>query len=351
MVTTTAENILDALTEPGELIVKLPNDVVICTACGHRCKLRPGQRGICKVRYNSKGTLKVPFHYVSGIHNDPIEKKPFFHVLPGSLAMSFGMLGCDFHCSYCQNWFTSQALRDDASTVTHTRMTAGEICDSAERGGSKSVISTYNEPLITSEWAVEVFREARKRGMLTGYVSNGHATTEALEYLRPWLDLFKIDLKCFDAGNYRRLGGNLEVVMETIRQVFKMGFWTEIVTLVVPGYNDSDKELSDIAEFIASVSADIPWHVTAFHPDYKMSDRGRTPVATLLRARNHGRKAGLKFIYAGNAPGEADNTENTYCPKCNKLLIERFGFQVFSNNMKSGKCPSCNEPIPGRWSV
>ncbi|OGW14400.1 MAG: pyruvate formate lyase-activating protein, partial [Nitrospinae bacterium RIFCSPLOWO2_12_FULL_47_7] len=268
MVPTTAKNALDVLTEPGKLIIPLPNDAVVCTACGHRCKLRPGQRGVCKVRHNDNGTLKVPFHYVSGINNDPIEKKPFFHVLPGSLAMSFGMLGCDFHCAYCQNWFTSQALRDEASTVSYTRMTAIDICGKAEQYGSKSVVSTYNEPLITSEWAVEVFREARQLGLLTAYVSNGHATAEVLDYLHPWLDLFKIDLKCFDAGNYRRLGGDLEVVLETICQVFKMGFWTEIVTLVVPRYNDSDRELSDIAKFIASVSVDIPWHVTAFHPDY-----------------------------------------------------------------------------------
>jgi pyruvate formate lyase activating enzyme len=211
------------------------------------------------------------------------------------------------------------------------------------------VISTYNEPLITSEWAVEVFREAKKRGLLTGYVSNGHATPEVLAYLRPWLDLFKIDLKCFDAKKYRRLGGNLDAVLETIRQVFNLGFWTEIVTLVVPNYNDSDKELADVAEFIASVSLDIPWHVTAFHPDYKMTDRKRTSVETLCRARKHGEKAGLRFIYSGNIPGEARGTENTYCHKCRSLLIERVGFRVLSNNMKAGKCFSCLEPIPGRW--
>ncbi|MBI5427892.1 MAG: AmmeMemoRadiSam system radical SAM enzyme [Nitrospinae bacterium] len=347
----TVENILDNLTRPGELCVDLGGGSLLCTACGHRCKLRPGQRGVCKVRYNSDGTLMVPFNYVSGIHNDPIEKKPFFHVMPGSLAMSFGMLGCDFRCAYCQNWFTSQTLRDEASSCSATRVTARDICDMAERYGSRTVVSTYNEPLITSEWAVEVFREAKNRGLKTAYVSNGHGTPEVLEYLRPWLDYYKIDLKCFDAKNYRRLGGDFQAVLETIRQVYQMGLWTEIVTLVVPGYNDSDRELSEIAGFIASVSPDIPWHATAFHPDYKMRDRGRTPAETLLRARRIGQKAGLRFVYSGNLPGQVENTENTYCPKCGETLVERFGFSVHSNRLRSGRCPACGETIPGRWAA
>ncbi|NIQ00278.1 MAG: AmmeMemoRadiSam system radical SAM enzyme, partial [Nitrospinaceae bacterium] len=281
---------------------------------------------------------------------DPIEKKPFFHVLPGSLAMSFGMLGCDFHCSYCQNWFTSQSLRDDASTVSYNQITAAGICDLAERHGSKTVVSTYNEPLITSEWAVEVFREAKRRRLHTAYVSNGHGTPEVLDYLRPWLDFFKIDLKSFSARNYRRLGGNLDEVLETIRRVYELGFWTEIVTLVIPGYNDSDEELTQMAEYLASISKDIPWHVTAFHPDYKMTDRGATPVKTLLRARRIGKEAGLNFVYSGNRPGQVENTENTCCPKCEELLIERTGFQVLAYHLKDGACPKCGQSVPGRWN-
>jgi len=349
MAPATVQTELDRSTRPGELVQKLPGDVLICTACGHRCKLRPGQRGVCKVRFNENGVLRVPFHYAAGVLNDPIEKKPFFHVLPGSLAMSFGMLGCDFHCSYCQNWFTSQALRDDASTLNFSSITADEICDLAEEQDSKSVISTYNEPLITSEWAVEIFREAKKRGLLTGYVSNGHGTPEVLEYLHPWLDLFKIDLKSFSAKNYRRLGGNLDAVLETIRQVHAMGFWTEIVTLVVPGYNDSDAELSGMAEFIASVSVDIPWHVTGFFPTYKMTDKGATPAQTLLRARQRGMDCGLKFVYSGNRAGQVENTESTFCPKCSETIIERQGFRVVANRLISGACPECREPIPGKW--
>ncbi|GJL79224.1 MAG: AmmeMemoRadiSam system radical SAM enzyme [Nitrospinaceae bacterium] len=349
MASKTIQNALDQATRPGELVKQLSADVLLCTACGHLCKLRPGQRGVCKVRFNENGALRVPFNYAAGVQNDPIEKKPFFHVLPGSQALSFGMLGCDFHCSYCQNWFTSQALRDDSSTLNFSSISASEICDLAEQRGSNSIISTYNEPLITSEWAVEVFRVAKERGLRTGYVSNGHGTPEVLEYIQPWVDLFKVDLKSFSAKNYRRLGGNLDAVLETIRQVHAMGLWLEIVTLVIPGYNDSDDELSEIAEFIASVSVDIPWHVTGFHPDYKMVDRGATPSATLLRARQHGLDSGLKFVYSGNRAGQVGNTESTFCPKCDDLIIERCGFRVLSNRLVSGSCPKCRECIPGKW--
>ncbi len=345
----TVQTELDASTRPGDLFKKVSDDVLLCTACGHLCKLRPGQRGICKVRFNEGGVLRVPVNYAAAVQNDPIEKKPFFHVLPGSQAMSFGMLGCDFHCAYCQNWFTSQTLKDDTATLNFSSTTPEEICDLAERSESKSVISTYNEPLITSEWAVEVFREAKKRRLWTGYVSNGHGTPEVLEYLKPWLDLFKIDLKSFSAKEYRRLGGNLEAVLETIREVYAMGFWTEIVTLVVPGYNDSDEELTKMAEFIASVSEEIPWHVTGFYPTYKMTDRGSTPAETLLRARQLGINAGLKFVYSGNRSGQVENSESTFCPKCDELIIERQGFRVLANRLENGACPKCSEPIPGRW--
>ena len=340
---------IDRQTQPGKLFKPLEDDNLICTACGHLCKLRPGQRGVCKVRFNAEGILKVPFHYVSGIQNDPIEKKPFFHAIPGSRALSFGMLGCDFRCSYCQNWLTSQSLRDNASTQRSTRISPKGICDRAIDSNAKVVVSTYNEPLITSEWAVEVFKEAKQRNLWTAYVSNGHGTPEVLEYIRPWVDLMKIDLKSYSKKEYRRLGGNLDAVLKTIQTIHEMGIWLELVTLLIPNYNDSDKELTDIANFIAGISKDIPWHVTAFHPDYKMTDRERTPAEILLRAYSHGKKAGLSFVYGGNLPGKVNKTESTYCSKCNALVIERIGFQVVSNRLKKGACPYCQYSIPGRW--
>lgn len=341
---------LDSKTRPGDLFIPLEDGKLICTACGHRCVLKPGQRGVCKIRYNLDGQLLVPFNYTAGVANDPIEKKPFFHVLPGTDAMSFGMLGCDFRCAYCQNWFTSQTLRDDKATQNYRPTTAREIVDIAVRHGSQTVVSTYNEPLITSEWAVEVFKLARERGLVTGYVSNGHGTPEVLEYVKPWLDLFKIDLKCYDDKKYKLLGGNFHEVLDTIRHVHQMGFWTEIVTLVIPNYNDSDAELNSIAEFIASVSVDIPWHVTAFRPDYKMKDNGATPVETLERARAFGLRAGLKYVYSGNRPGQVGDSENTFCPQCGKTLIERYGFRVRANQLADGACPDCGTAIPGVWT-
>ena len=340
---------IDSLTRPADLVKKLDGKNLLCTACGHLCKLKPGQRGVCKVRFNMDGTLMAPFCYSAGLQNDPIEKKPFFHVLPGSLAMSFGMLGCDFRCAYCQNWFTSQSLKDEASMASAIPITAGEICDHALKNGAKVVVSTYNEPLITSEWGVEVFQEAKKMGLGTAYVSNGHGTPEVMEYLHPWVDLFKIDLKSFSEKEYRRLGGNLSAVLETIKTVQDMGIWLELVSLLIPDYNDSDMELAKMAEFVAEVSPNIPWHVTAFHPDYKMRDRGHTQVDTLLRASQYGKAAGLNFVYCGNLPGKVQNAENTYCPNCRYLLVERRGFQVLSVNLKGERCPSCNADVPGHW--
>ncbi len=341
---------LDSQTQSGELVKDLGQGVLLCTACGHLCKLRPGQRGVCLVRYNDNGNLKVPFGYAAGLQNDPIEKKPFFHALPGSLAFSFGMLGCDFKCAYCQNWMTSQTLRDPDSTLSNIPLTPQVLCDSAVRQGAASVVSTYNEPLITAEWAVAVFREARSRGLHTGFVSNGHGTPEAIEYLKPWVDFYKVDLKSFSEKNYRRLGGNLPAVLDTIQRLHDAGIWLEVVTLVIPDYNDSNEELSQMASFIASVSCDITWHVTAYHPDYKMDDHERTPPETLSRAWDLGRKAGLKFVYVGNIPGRAEGMENTRCPKCGATLIERIGFKVTVNRLNEGSCYQCTMPIPGYWS-
>ncbi|MGH9749810.1 MAG: AmmeMemoRadiSam system radical SAM enzyme [Candidatus Polarisedimenticolia bacterium] len=343
--------ILADLTREGALVETLPGHAVRCHACGHRCFIPEGRAGICKVRFNEGGRLRVPWGYVGALQCDPIEKKPFFHVLPGALALSFGMLGCDFHCAYCQNWITSQAIRDPRAVAMPERVEAGELVALARRQGAPVLASTYNEPLITSEWAVEVFREARRAGMLCAYISNGNGTEQVLDYIRPYVGLYKVDLKSFRDRSYRDLGGTLRNVLETIVLLKKKEFWIEVVTLIVPGFNDGDGELRDIARFLAGVSRDIPWHVTAFHKDYKMRDPDDTPVATLLRAAAIGRREGLRFVYAGNLPGDVEDFENTRCTDCGVLLIERAGYRILANRLTpDGRCPGCATAIPGHWA-
>ncbi|MBI1816300.1 MAG: AmmeMemoRadiSam system radical SAM enzyme [Deltaproteobacteria bacterium] len=345
------QSLLEQRTSAGELYERLPDQALRCVACGHRCFLPDGKIGICKVRFNRGGTLQVPTGYVAALQCDPVEKKPFFHARPGALALSFGMLGCDYHCGYCQNWLTSQALRDPAAGTAPRRMTPEQIVRLALDYGAEIVASTYNEPLITSEWAVEVFKVARAHGLLTAYISNGNATPEVLDYLRPWVDLYKVDLKGFNDKQYRKLGGVLATVLDTIRRLVAMDFWLEVVTLIVPGFNDSDSELSALAGFLASVSRDIPWHVTAYHPDYKMIDRDRTTADTLLRAVAIGRSAGLRFVYAGNLPGHVGRFEDTRCPACDTTVVERTGFRVQRVLLGDGRCPRCASEIPGRWGT
>src|SRR5215467_714232 len=296
-----------------ELVEKLDRGRLRCYSCGHCCPILEGQAGVCKVRFNEGGKLYVPWGYVGGVQCDPVEKKPFFHAYPGALAYSFGMLGCDLHCSYCQNWVTSQALRDPEAVSPPLEVTPETLVKDALRQGAKLVVSTYNEPLITSEWAVEVFKEARAVGLVTAFVSNGNGTPQVLEYLRPWVDLYKVDLKSFDDRHYRQLGGRMGPILDTIRALHGLGIWIEIVTLLIPGFNDSNEELCGLAEFLASVSVDIPWHVTAFHKDYKMTDPAETRPAELRRAAAIGKKAGLRYIYAGNLPGQVGELEHTHC--------------------------------------
>ena len=338
-------------TREGVLWEPLDERRIRCTACGHCCPIFEGQAGVCKVRFNSGGKLRVPWGYVAGAQCDPIEKKPFFHVRPGSLAYSFGMLGCDLHCGYCQNWVTSQALRDPDALAPVRRATPEGLVRQAVDSGAESVVSTYNEPLITAEWAVAVFQEARAAGLLTGFVSNGNATTQVLEYLRPWVDLYKVDLKSFNDRHYRELGGRLQPILDSLRQIHALGFWLEVVTLLVPGFNDSEVELRSIAGFLAGISPDIPWHVTAFHADYKLLDPRDTSPEDLLRAAQIGRQAGLRYVYAGNLPGNVGGLEDTNCPGCAGRLVQRRGYRILDYRLTiDGRCPTCATAIPGRWA-
>ncbi len=336
----------------SELYEKLDRNRVRCYSCGHCCPIPEGQAGVCKVRYNRGGTLYVPWGYVGGVQCDPIEKKPFFHAYPGALAYSFGMLGCDLHCGYCQNWVTSQALRDPAAVAPPIRVTPENLVREALSLGAKVLVSTYNEPLITSEWAVAAFKEARAARLLTAFVSNGNATPQVLEYLRPWIDLYKVDLKSFDDRHYHQLGGRLQPILETIRRLHEMGLWVEIVTLLIQGFNDSADEITRLTEFVAGVSPEIPWHVTAFHSDYKMTDTENTTPEMLMQAAEIGRNAGLKFIYAGNLPGQVGDLENTRCAHCRALLVERYGYLITGYHITpNGCCPSCGTAVPGCWGA
>ncbi|HKQ96331.1 MAG TPA: AmmeMemoRadiSam system radical SAM enzyme [Candidatus Polarisedimenticolia bacterium] len=319
-----------------------------CFACGHRCFIPMGRPGVCRVRFNDSGTLRVPWGYVAALQCDPIEKKPFFHVLPGARALSFGMLGCDLHCAYCQNWITSQALRDPEAVAPARRVEPAFLADEAVRLGAPVLASTYNEPLITSEWGVAVFREAAARGILGAYVSNGNATEEVLDYIQPWVSAYKIDLKAFRDRTYRSLGGTLRAVQESIRSIVRRGIWLEVVTLVVPGLNDEPEELRDIARFLRSVSPDIPWHLTAFHPDYKMQDRPATAAAGLRRAAEEARADGMRFVYVGNLPGMAGEFESTRCPDCATVLVPREGYRLGPIALDAkGACPRCGRALPG----
>ncbi len=333
------------------LIEQKEGGAIQCFACGHRCIVKPGRDGVCRVRFNENGTLLVPHGYVGVLACDPIEKKPFFHVLPGSDALTFGMLGCDYHCGYCQNWVTSQMLRDVDAVAAPKFTTPQQLVDIAMQHRAPVVASSYNEPLITSEWAVDVFKEARARGLRCAYISNGNGTAQVLDFIRPYVDAYKVDLKTFDDKHYRELGGVMENVTSTIKMLKERGFWVEIVTLVVPGFSDDPDDLKRMAEFLAGVDPLMPWHMTAFHPDYKMTDGYRQTTADdLMRIVEYGKQAGLKYMYPGNLPGMVGEWENTRCHHCGAVVIERYGFLVKKNRVGGdGLCPDCRKPIPGIW--
>lgn len=335
----------------SELVEPISKGRIRCHACGHACPIPDGASGVCRVRFNRGGTLHVPWGYVGGVQCDPIEKKPFFHARPGALAFSFGMLGCDLHCSYCQNWVTSQALRDPQATSPPLDASPADLVREARHLGGQVIVSTYNEPLITSEWAVAIFKEARAAGLMTAFVSNGNGTPRVLEYLRPWIDLYKVDLKSFDDRHYRQLGGRLEPILETIRALHAMGVWLEIVTLLIPGFNNGRDEIERLTAFLAGVSPDIPWHVTAFHKDYRLTDPENTTPEMLVEAAGIGRANGLRYVYAGNLPGRVGDLENTRCHACRATVIERYGYYIRQYRLTAdGGCPDCGTAIPGRWA-
>ena len=338
-------------TRAGELWRASADGAVICDACAFHCRIAAGAEGVCKVRFNRDGVLYAPWGYVAGYLIEPVEKKPFFHASPGARTLSFGTLGCNLHCDYCQNWTTSQTLRDSAAGSPLLRCSPDALVARALEAGAGVVVATYNEPLIAVEWSVEVMRAAKAHGLLTAFVSNGQASPQVLEYIRPWVDCYKVDLKSFNDAEYRSFGGRLSPVTGTIRRLHDMDFWVEVVTLLVPGLNDSGAELRSVADFLACVSPDIPWHLTAYHKDYRMQDPRNTLPEDLTRAAAIGKAAGLRYVYAGNKAGKVESFESTWCAGCGAELVRRRGYRTLECRIgPDGACPECRRPVPGRWA-
>ncbi|MBI5192636.1 MAG: AmmeMemoRadiSam system radical SAM enzyme [Nitrospirae bacterium] len=328
------------------LYQKLENNKVRCDLCAHRCLLTEGKTGICGVRKNLGGTLyTLVYDKVIAAHIDPIEKKPLFHFLPGSTSFSIATVGCNFRCLHCQNSEISQMPKDE-KIISGSSMTPLDIVDNAHRNGCESISYTYTEPTIFFELAYETARLAHEKGLKNIFVTNGYMTEEALDMVRPYLDAANVDLKFFDEKMHKRVcGASRDPVLETIKRMKGYGIWVEVTTLIIPTKNDSDEELTQIAEFVKGVGAEIPWHVSAFHPTYKMNDLPRTPASTLERARKIGLKAGLRYVYTGNIPG--DEGEHTFCHNCKSALIHRVGFEIIENYVRESRCPFCGAVIDG----
>ena len=332
------------------LYVSQGDGSVTCMLCAHCCHLKKGQRGICAVRQNVEGKL-VSLNYgrVVAESVDPIEKKPLFHVLPGTKSYSISTLGCNFRCSHCQNASISQVGRNENVRGSGAHRSPEEVVSAAAAAGCHSISYTYVEPTVFFEFAYDCCRLASEQGIKNIFVSNGYMTRETLRHVEPFLSAVNVDIKAFSDSFYQRVcGARLQPVLDSVQRIKESGIWLEVTTLVIPGLNDSDKELSDIASFLAAIDTSIPWHVTGFHPAYHMMNVAPTAITTLKRARQIGLGKGLKYVYAGNRPGSGD--EDTVCPACSHRLIGRTGFRVDRVSIEAGCCPKCGEQIPGVWS-
>ena len=319
---------------------------VNCFLCHHRCTIKVGSKGICGVRENRDGAL-YSLVYGRSISEsvDPIEKKPLFHFYPGSPSFSMATVGCNFTCLHCQNHTISQMPRDQ-KYIAGNELPPSKIVSLAQEYACQSISYTYTEPTIYFEYAYDTAQLAKEKGIANVFVTNGYTTPEALTVIHPYLDAANVDLKSFSDEFYRTLcGARLQPVLDTITLYHQLGIWIEITTLLIPSYNDSEEELRTIARFIKDLDASIPWHISAFHPTYRLTEQNRTPVATLRKAREIGLGEGLRYVYEGNAPGEGG--ENTFCYNCNTLLIQRLGFSIIQNRVQEGTCPSCQAPIDG----
>lgn len=336
------------MTREAMLYEKLPDNKVHCFLCAHNCRISPGKVGFCFVRKNEQGTLRtLNYESVVALNVDPIEKKPLFHFLPGTRSLSIAAPGCNMRCDFCQNWQISQSPQ--TGKIEGQAVSPSQIVTAAVTYDCPSISYTYTEPTIFFELAYDTAQLARAKGIRNVFVSNGYMTPAAVREIAPVLDAINVDLKAFRDETYRRvMKACLEPVLTCMREIVRAGIWLEVTTLVVPGMNDSTQELADIASFIAGeLGTQVPWHISRFHADYRMTKLRSTPLETLLEAAELGKKAGLEHVYCGNVPGQAD--ESTWCPHCNQRLIEREGFAMLSNNLSDGACDKCGAQIPGVW--
>jgi pyruvate formate lyase activating enzyme len=321
---------------------------VRCRLCRHECLIAPSKRGICQIRENQGGKL-VTLNYRKAISVaiDPIEKKPFYHFLPGSTSLSIATVGCNFRCLHCQNYSISQAVKE-LGEIPGEDIPPEDVVAIAKKEGCESISYTYTEPTIFYEYAFDIARLAKKEGLANTFVTNGYIGEDALREISPYLDAANIDLKGFTEKFYREVcGAKLQPILDSIRLHHELGIWVEIATLVIPGYNDTKEDFDGISKFIASMDPEIPWHVTRFHPDFKMDSVPATPLEKLREAREIGLRNGLKYVFEGNIPGKEES--DTHCPKCGALLVKRYGFSVTKNIVKNGKCPECGNKIAGRF--
>jgi pyruvate formate lyase activating enzyme len=324
---------------------------VRCNLCNHRCKIKERKRGVCGVRENRGGKLySLVYGKIIAEHIDPIEKKPLFNFLPGSRAFSIGTVGCNFHCKHCQNSDISQYPHEHGGEIIGQDRTPDQIVTAAKAAGCETIAYTYTEPTIFYEFAYDTAVLARKEEIKNVFVSNGHISAEAARQIAPYLDAINVDLKAFTDKFYKEVcGSRLNPVLETIRLMKELDVWVEVTTLIIPGLNDGEQELRDIARFVKSVGQEIPWHVSRFYPAYKLLDRPSTPAATLRYARDIGMEEGLRYVYEGNVPGEGG--ENTHCYACGARLIERYGLTLTRNRLQDGKCPGCGAEIDGLFPI
>ncbi|MDX1708648.1 MAG: AmmeMemoRadiSam system radical SAM enzyme [Desulfobacterales bacterium] len=323
---------------------------VRCNLCSHRCVIKDGRRGLCGVRENQAGKLQtLVYGKLIAQHVDPIEKKPLFHFLPGTLSYSIATVGCNLRCRFCQNADIAQMPNDHKGKIVGNAVTAEQVVEDAAASGCHSIAYTYTEPTVFFEFAYDTAKMAHARGIRNVFVTNGYMTAEAIDMIKPYLDAANVDLKSFSDDYYKDVcGARLGHVKDTLRRLKTADVFIEVTTLVVTGLNDDIAELQQLAEFIArDLGTDTPWHISRFHPTYKLTDRPATPVQTLVRAREIGFQTGLKYVYTGNVPG--DEGENTFCPGCGERVIERWGFQVGAMRITDGDCAVCGKKIEGVW--